>query len=419
MLAARTLAALTLSASLIAGCATHPDTDRADPISVALTSPSPVMSQVLAAPHDYRLQIILSELTPASGGRTIVRTSSFRAGREYFYPASTIKLLAAIAACELFDEIDSRRTPNDVRELAAIDAPLSFAPIFEGQSVYSRDDSNLADQSVTLHHQLRKLFLVSDNPAYNRLYELLGQDDLNQRSLRAGLSSVRLSHRLSEGRTPEQNRLTPRVDISLPEGVLSLPERRGSLDLAVPDMPGLSVGSAYMRGSSVRVDTPMHFADKSAVSLLDLHRALILLARPDADLGLPGFRLSQMTRESLLSVMREYPANSENPRYDRATYPDDYTKFFLPGLTRVVPQAELRIANKVGQAYGFTIDNALVEHIPTSRAFVLSCVLYTNADGVLNDNAYEYDEIAFPFLADLAERVASTLWIEPRSSPQK
>ena len=368
------------------------------------------MQRVLDKAPDHRVQIVLSELVPQPDGRTTLRSSSYRAGAEYFYPASTIKLLGAIAACERFDEIDAARTPHNRQSLSAFDAPLAFAPLFSGQSTLERDPSNLAGEVVTLRHELRKLFLVSDNPAYNRLYELVGQDELNQRLWRAGLASVRLSHRLSEGRTAEQNRLTPQIDVRLPEGPFSIPQRRGSLDLAVPNMPGLAVGSAYLRGSDERVDSPMNFADKSCVSLLDLHRALIMLARPDVDLGLPGFQLSPETRRALLDIMREYPADSPNPRYDRAEYPDDYGKFFLPGLLRRIPKDQLRIANKVGQAYGFTIDNAFIEHVPSGRAFVLSCVLYTNDDGVLNDNVYEYDQTAFPFLADLAERVAGTLW---------
>ena len=35
--------------------------------------------------------------------------------------------------------------------------------------------------------------------------------------------------------------------------------------------------------------------------------------------------------------------------------------------------------------------------------------VYTNADGVLNDDAYDYDAVALPFFADLAE--ATVRWL--------
>lgn len=37
-------------------------------------------------------------------------------------------------------------------------------------------------------------------------------------------------------------------------------------------------------------------------------------------------------------------------------------------------------------------------------------MLYTNADGVLNDDEYEYETVADPFLADLGEVVARAVW---------
>lgn len=35
-------------------------------------------------------------------------------------------------------------------------------------------------------------------------------------------------------------------------------------------------------------------------------------------------------------------------------------QFFLPGLARVRSKGAIRIYNKIGRAYGFTIDNAYV-----------------------------------------------------------
>jgi len=85
-------------------------------------------------------------------------------------------------------------------------------------------------------------------------------------------------------------------------------------------------------------------------------------------------------------------------------------KYFLPGLERVFPRERLRVLGKVGQAYGFTVENSYVEDTLTGRAYFLAAVIYTNADGVLNDDAYEYESVALPFLADLAEAVAREVW---------
>jgi hypothetical protein len=40
-------------------------------------------------------------------------------------------------------------------------------------------------------------------------------------------------------------------------------------------------------------------------------------------------------------------------------------QFLLPGLSRIRPKGALRIYNKIGRAYGFTIDNSYVVYIPS------------------------------------------------------
>ena len=68
------------------------------------------------------------------------------------------------------------------------------------------------------------------------------------------------------------------------------------------------------------------------------------------------------------------------------------------------------VANKLGRAYGFSVDNAYVSDADTGRAFFLAACVETNANGVVNDDAYEYEEVADPFMENLAETVAKWLW---------
>ena len=50
--------------------------------------------------------------------------------------------------------------------------------------------------------------MVSDNDAYNRLYEFLGREYINQQLHQKGYSDVQLLHRLSIPLSQEQNRMT-------------------------------------------------------------------------------------------------------------------------------------------------------------------------------------------------------------------
>jgi hypothetical protein len=370
----------------------------------AILASHPGLERVVADAPAYRLQVVLGLVEPDRDGRPVLVQSGFRLGAEYFYPASAVKLFAAVAVLERLAEL--RRTtslPIDA------DTPLAFHPLFAGEALEDRDVSNSAGGRVTVRHQIRKLFLVSDNQAFNLLYELVGQDGLAASLERAGLGEARIVHRLAEARSAEENRRAPRVDF-LGEGfVHTLPERRAA-ELPPPSpLPGLEVGAAHLEGER-RVEGPMDFSAKNRVSLADLQRGLCKMARPAVDCGGPGFALEAADRELLLAAAGQYARESGNPVYDRAEHPDDEVKPLLPGLARVLPPERLRIYNKIGWAYGFTTENAWVVDVATGRSFFLAATLYTNADGVLNDDRYEYAEVARPFLADLGEAVARRLW---------
>jgi hypothetical protein len=355
---------------------------------------------LLADPRAHRVQILVTKFTTdASGGPTIER-HGYRLGAEYFYPASAIKLGGAVAALECVNELaESKVVPVDE------DSALVFHPLFDGEREERFDASNRDGGVPTLRHLVRRTCIVSDNEAYNRLYEFAGQQRLNEVLWEAGLASAHLSHRLSVARSTEENRRTPRIDLSAGAEHVTLPARISALQLDNAGQRMLEVGTAQMRDGKL-VREPIDFRFKNSMSLLDLQNMLLKVVRRDVELPGRAFRLSDRQFELLQLALAQYPRESTNPAYERERYPDDWVKFLLPGLTRVLPQERWLVQNKVGRAYGFSIENAYVEDRQTRRAFALSAVVYTNNDGVLNDDAYEYKTVADPFFADLAEVVA-------------
>jgi Beta-lactamase enzyme family len=393
--------------AILAGCASTSTTK--PNIDAVLAGDQAKFGSLMQSPEKYRLQFLVSDVVPGPGGRPALRRSGFRVDSEYFYPASTIKLAAAMVACQRAAELDAERPGREARAQPTMQTPLAFHPLFERQSLREIDASNVDSGAITLSHQIRKLFLVSDNPAYNRLYEFVGQESLNTRLWAAGLSSARLSHRLAEGRTPEQNRLTPMIELRYSTGTRTLPSQRSTLELVNTNVPGLDVGRAYRTGDGSLIEKPMNFARTSRISLVDLQDLLVMLVHPSIDLGKPGLKMSDQARYELTTVMSSYAADSTNPVFAASEHPDDDVKFLLPGLLRIAPKADWRIVNKIGQAYGFSIDNAYVEHIPTGRGLYVTAVIYTNAAEILNSDNYEYSTIAMPFFADLGEVVGRRL----------
>jgi hypothetical protein len=358
------------------------------------------LQPVLEAHRRHRVQVVLGLVEPTASGRPRLVQYGYRAGAEYLYPASTVKLFAAVAALERLAELRTETgLPIDA------DTPLVFHPLFPGEEREERDETHLAAGTLTVRHEIRKIFLVSDNAAFNRLYELVGADRLAASVARAGLHGVRIVHRLSEPRSAEENLRLPRIDLVGDGFVHTLPARSAAALPPPPPLRGLRIGRAYLAPEG-RIERPMDFTGKNRAPLVALQRALCMVLLPEVDCGGRGFALTAADRALLRQAMGELPRESADPRLDPAEHPDEEVDFLLSGLRRVYPAERLRVYGKSGQAYGFTLDNAWVESGAAGERFFLAAALYANADGVLNDDVYEYETVALPFLADLAETVA-------------
>ena len=358
------------------------------------------MAKVLAEASDLRAQVLVGEVV-MQDGKPALAMHGWRADAQYFYPASTVKLFGAVAALERMRELQRKAAPT-----LNVDTPLAFYGSRRGGAMLTNDTDNLASGKLTLRHLVRESLIVSDNESFNRLFEFTGHDRLNERMWRAGLPSTRISHRLSIKMSILENRRTPTIELRMPEGVVRLAEETGKLELAnVDDREGVLIGKGRMEGDDL-VPGPMSFIAKNRVTLRDLQVGLARVVRTDLPFEGEPFDLGEEERALLLEALSQYPGDSQDPRWDRAKYPDDYVKFFLPGVMRVIPKEHVRIYNKVGLAYGFVIDTSYIVDTRTQQGFFLAATIYANSDGVLDDNKYDYDTLAFPWMADLGELFA-------------
>lgn len=394
------LAGILIMYTLI-GCSGHDEPGGL--LEQALAS-QPGLQNVLDNPEKYRLQIVLGLVEEGADGRPFLQQYSYRTGAEYFYPASSVKLFAAIAAMQKLAAL-REQTGLDL----TLNTPLVVHPLFEDDVLEDSDPDNLLDGKITIEQQIRKILLVSDNQAFNYMYEFAGPDGIHESLEAAGLIAPRIVHRLSEARSEEENRQLPRIDFVTDEFVYTLPQRSVDPLPLRESVKRITVGSGYISGDE-QVAHAMDFSGKNYFPLIDLQRGLCMVVRPDIDCGGAGFNLKEGDRQVLLEAMSQYPRESLNPRYDPDEYPDDYVKDLLPGLTRVVPADRIRIFSKTGTAYGFSTENAWVVDQDNDRGFFIAATLYTNADGILNDDLYEYTTVARPFISDLGEALARVLW---------
>jgi len=360
---------------------------------------------ILADAKGHRLQVLVAEPVVHPDGSITLRRSSFGDPRSYFYPASTVKQCAAIAALL---ELNAR----NLREGSAwgLGTALAVQPRFAKDVLVDKDPTNVDTGLLTVGHCIRRIFLVSDNACFNHLYELVGHRRVNEVMWEAGFDSVRIHHRLSESRPAAEQLQTRAVVLRQGDVELRVEHPDSTLVLRNDGWTDMAMGTARMEGGK-RVEGPLRFDTKNAVLLQDLQDMLIEVVRPEIDTGKRGFPgLSVEQRRFLMQAMSEYPRESRNPVYDPKKYTDDYVKFVLPGLAKVVPVEHLRVYSKVGCAYGSSIENTWIEDTRTGRGFALAAALYTNPDGVMNDDSYAYETVAWPFLANLSELVARAVF---------
>lgn len=365
------------------------------------------LAALMYEPDKSRVQVLLSEIVEEPGQPPTLKSSDWRAGQEYFYPASAIKLCGAVAALERLNELRRTKEPNLTEH-----TPLAFNPLQKGKPLIEKDADNLEGGVLTLAHLIREAGLVSDNDAFNRLYDFCTPQWLNERMWRAGLPSVRLRHRLSDDTGKEKQKISPTIELRYPDHTGALGPTFYEL-VEDREFKGHFVGRSHMVGDE-KVRGGMSFFFKNVMSLADLQKCLVRVARPDIALeGGEPFDLTEEQRAFLMEALSQYPGDSVNPVYPRDKFPDDHSKFFLPGLARVVPKEQLCVYDKSGWAYGFVTDNAYIVDTQSKRAFFLSVTVWADSDHCLNDDKYDYESVSKPFLADVAEIVAREVWNVP------
>ena len=395
-------AAALLVAALLAGALPAAAQRLGNPLRQVLRHDTAGLGRVLAHPAAYRLQILYTRIRRDAGGRPHFRTSGYRVRpRQYFYPASTVKLAAAALA------LQQLRALNAQYPALSPDSPMLTDSAFAGQTQVRRDTS-AAGGRPTVGNYVRKVLLVSDNDAFNRLYEFVGPEALNRELARLGLRRSRLLHRLSVGDQEPGSRHTNPIRFFADTAATQLLYAQPAGYYAGPwprlGLRGEAIGQAYLKGDQ-KVAGPLDFRQKNAFPLPDQQLLLRQLLFPETVPPARRLRLAPADYARLRAALSELPRESLHPRYDPAHYPDTYAKFLLGGAGLAALPPGVRVFNKIGQAYGFLIDNAYVQDEAHGVEFLLSAVIYVNADGVLNDDKYEYDRIGFPFLRDLGRRV--------------
>lgn len=353
--------------------------------------------KAIASNPDNEVQIIFTRVNKKE--KTFTSFSHNVMPNKYFYPASTVKMPVAILALQKLNEI--KKTGVDISRK---DNMLTAA--FRPNQTPAFVDTTTASSQPNIERYIQRIFAVSDNNAYNRLYEFLGQDYINNTLKAKGVftNSV-INHRLSiPGLTPEDNRYTNDIKFFKNNttlynnpGVYAEKEWKHSATDAIK-------GIGYMDAKDSLVNQPFDFTGKNFYSLKDMEGTLQRIMFPEFFPENQRFDLTADDYEFLKKSMSDLPKSYRFYAND-TTYYDSYVKFLMFGDSKAPLPDDIRIYNKVGNAYGYLIDCAYIENKSKDIGFFLTAVIHVNKDKIYNDGKYEYNEIGLPFLAKLGKVV--------------
>ena len=349
-------------------------------------------SELLKTPDKYKIQVIYTKIDRNRKNEPRFTTHRFHVNSEqYFYPASTVKLPAVALAFEKLNKLGiDKYTPM----LTGADRP-------EQTAVTS--DSTAENKLPSVAHYAKKILLVSDNDAFNRLYEFIGQDAFNDSLHHKGFKNTRIVHRLDSPIGPENNRYTNPVKFEKDgKVILEQPAQYATKELksATPILEG----KGYMKGNEL-VNEPFDFSSKNYFALEDQHQLLKTLFFPDQVPASQRFNLTPDDYKFMYQYMSQFPVETEFPEHYTDDYYDGYVKFLLFGATKTRLPRHIRLFNKSGDAYGFLLDNAYIADFEKGIEFMLTAVIYCNEDEIFNDDQYDYEKVGFPFMANLGKTI--------------
>lgn len=368
--------------------------------SLALNAQSDVLTQLLHAhPEHFKsvldpannhfAQIIYTQIDRDAANHPTFKTYTHGITDEYYYPASTVKMPAAFLALEKMNDL-------------GLDKKLKMytgAGHFPQTAVVS--DPSAPDEIPTLEHYIKHIFLVSDNDAYNRLYEFLGQAYLNQKLREKGLDRTRIIHRLSIGGFDrEGNRWTNPVYFYDADQLIYQQGETYSNFTGEFAVKNEIRGLAHLGANDKIISEPFNFSEKNYVALLDLHDMLKAVMLPTGVAPEERFDLTESDYNFLYEWMSKLPRASDYPAHNE---PDNYVKFFAGADTSATIPPHLKIFNKVGWAYGYLTDVSYIVDTKNRVEYLLAASIHVNANQTYNDGVYEYETIGLPFFEQLGK----------------
>jgi len=361
-----------------------------------LESNAELFSHILNHPTHNEVQILYTQIDRDENNVPHFTSYSYRLDANYyFYPASTVKLPTAIFALEKLNELD---IPG-----LTMKSVMKTDSSFEGET-RKLNDSLAKNGLPSIEQYIKEILLVSDNYAYNRLYEFVGRAEINDKLKKYGLNHTRIIGRLAIGDGGECAKHTNAIDFYDGENLLYHQAAQYDARDYPMHLDNMLQGIGYINNSGKLVMGPFSFVNKNVYTIADQQMVLKRLLFPETFPKDQRFNLTEKDYKLIYHYMSMYPTESRHPTYSPPGYFPAYCKWlFYGGDSSAVIDPNIRIFDKIGDSYGYDIDNAYIVDFKNKVEFMLTAVVQSNDDGVYNDDKYEYKTVCLPFMKNLGQ----------------
>ena len=363
-----------------------------NPIELVLKS-DPYFKEIIKDKEDYEIQVMLTKVNHDNTKIDFQNYQYQHDENQYFYPASTIKLPIVVLTLKKINELRSKGS----------DITLKSKIILNTKDNYS--NFKLQDSITSFQNIIADIFLVSDNSASNILIDFIGYNYFNDEMQNAGFDKTYLNHKFNPD--PYVNSTWQISDLD--NNIISSINDNQKIIKADDKTNGLDKGERrYFNGEIL--DESLNFSEKNRFSITDMHNLIKYIFYPEIFDKANTFNLNVEDYDFIRYWMSRFTYEDIGEKFigDEKFF-ETYNKFFIHGDEQSVSNEQIRVYNKIGQAYGTSIDNGLIKNYQNNVEFILTSTIYTNKNKVINDNLYEYDDIAVPFLAKLSRAIYKEL----------
>ena len=370
---------------LIASCSFNPN-----PLRSAFKKDD-FLRSILKDKDKYEIQILYTEVSKNTLGQTEFKDFQFQLNdQKYFYPASTIKLPITVM------------TLSKINELRAVGSNISLKSKINISLVNNKKEIIVKDSITSFQNLIADVFLVSDNSASNVLIDFIGYNYFNSTMNDAGYENTYLNHKFNPDPFVDSSWIITNID----NDTISSNENKITVS-ASSDISNLKKGNKRFINGEI-INEPLDFISKNRSSLTDMHNIIKNLIYPEVTLS--KFNLNVEDYDFLRYWMSRFTFEDLGAKYiGNEKFFKSYNKFFIHGTDTILNNTDIRVYNKIGQAYGTSTDSAFIKNYKEDVEFFLTATIYTNKNKIINDNIYEYGETAIPFLSKLSKALYKDL----------